>query len=168
MKLSEPADMRGVIPFVSTKTAAMPLKVLIASSEEQPHIYARSSLSRTSWIVCSRFRYDEALNLLTSEPFAVVLCDTALTGGSWETLLAVSRELPRPPHFLAFSHSADENLWAEALNLGAYDLLEYPFVDEQFLHVVGLACDSWVYSALRPSVCQSIPQSRAATSASSR
>jgi hypothetical protein len=35
---------------------------------------------------------------------------------------------------------ADERLWGEVLNLGGYDLLTKPFVREEVLHVLELAC----------------------------
>jgi len=35
---------------------------------------------------------------------------------------------------------ADDRLWAEVLNLGAYDLLIKPFDTQEVLRTVGLAC----------------------------
>ena len=74
----------------------------------------------------------------------MVLCDASLRDGHWTKLLDRGYRLYRPPLFVAFSRSVDHRLWAEALSLGAYDVLEYPFVRELFLRVLGRACDAWI------------------------
>jgi len=40
---------------------------------------------------------------------------------------------------------ADEQLWAEALNLGAWDVLAKPFVRSEVIRSVKLAWDHWNY-----------------------
>jgi DNA-binding response OmpR family regulator len=41
------------------------------------------------------------------------------------------------------SRHADDRLWAEALNLGAWDVLAKPFDPGEVVRVVNLACLCW-------------------------
>jgi len=50
---------------------------------------------------------------------------------------------PDPPLVIVTSHLADERLWAEALNLGAYDVLAKPFDAIEVGRILGLAWQHW-------------------------
>jgi DNA-binding response OmpR family regulator len=41
------------------------------------------------------------------------------------------------------SRLADDRLWAEALNLGAYDVIAKPFEASEVVRIAGLACAHW-------------------------
>jgi DNA-binding NtrC family response regulator len=41
------------------------------------------------------------------------------------------------------SRLADDRLWAEALNLGAYDVIAKPFDASEVVRIAGLACAHW-------------------------
>jgi FixJ family two-component response regulator len=73
----------------------------------------------------------------------VVLCDEHLPDGSWRDLLAAMEPLHDPPVLIVSSHIADERLWSEVLNLGAFDLLAAPFDSREVLRVVSLAWRWW-------------------------
>ena len=47
------------------------------------------------------------------------------------------------PSLIVTSRLADERLWAEALNLGAYDVLAKPFDSTEAMRVVGAAWRAW-------------------------
>jgi DNA-binding response OmpR family regulator len=51
--------------------------------------------------------------------------------------------LPDPPLFIVASRLADERLWAEALNLGAWDVLAKPFVADEVTRIVDIARQHW-------------------------
>ena len=57
----------------------------------------------------------------------IVVCDANLFRATWQELLAQIGLFPEPPHLIVASRIADDYLWAEALNLGAYDVLGKPF-----------------------------------------
>jgi len=50
--------------------------------------------------------------------------------------LARIKLLPTPPLLIVTSRHADEYLWAEALNLGAYDVVAKPFDSHELSRVV--------------------------------
>ena len=49
----------------------------------------------------------------------------------------------RPPLQIVTSRLANDRLWAEALNLGAYDVLARPFDAAEVLRSVGMAWRRW-------------------------
>ncbi len=50
---------------------------------------------------------------------------------------------PDPPLLIVTSRLADERLWAEALNLGAWDVLAKPFDADEVIRIVTIACQHW-------------------------
>ena len=78
-----------------------------------------------------------------SPGIAVVICDHDLGQGRWKRLLLDVRDLSRPPLVIVASRLADDRLWAEALNLGAYDVLSKPFESTEALRVIGHAMLRW-------------------------
>jgi len=84
----------------------------------------------------------EALTVLRREHIPVVLCEENLPDGNWRLLLDEVGGFVSRPHVIVASRLADNRLWAEVLNLGAYDLLMLPFDDEEVQRVVRLAWES--------------------------
>jgi len=91
------------------------------------------------------------LAALRARQFEVVVCEQDLRSGSWKDVLEHSTILSDPPSFIVTSRLADERLWAEALNLGAFDVLAKPFDGTEAMRVVGAAWRAWVrqYGAQR-------------------
>ena len=84
------------------------------------------------------------LKALRRIPFAVVLCNDELQEGtSWRQVLNAIRSLPAAPLLIVTSRLADESLWAEALNLGAWDVLAKPFDEQEVTRVISSACYHW-------------------------
>ncbi len=73
---------------------------------------------------------------------SLVMCDEKLPDGNWRDVLTRLEALPGSPALIVASHLADERLWAEVLNRGAYDLLLEPFRAEEVVRTVGTARDS--------------------------
>jgi len=73
----------------------------------------------------------------TSPP--IVICDRDLPDGDWRQLWDILAREPKPPIFIVTSRLADEALWAEVLNVGAYDLLLKPFRAEEVIRMVHVA-----------------------------
>ena len=80
---------------------------------------------------------------LRKRQFEVVVCERDLPPGSWKDVLEQVTILPDPPSLIVTSRLADERLWAEALNLGAYDVLTKPFDRTEAMRVVGAAWRAW-------------------------
>ncbi|MFN3323769.1 MAG: response regulator [Bryobacteraceae bacterium] len=117
--------------------------VLSVSGFEEDHESLRSVFQRSNWIVSEARLVDEALTLLAAHQPAIVLCEERLPDGTWRDVLEGCSRLSRPPRLIVTSTRGDERLWAEVLNLGAYDLLLKPFEREEVSHVISIAWLHW-------------------------
>ena len=83
---------------------------------------------------------EAALPKLQSRRVPVVLCDAQ---ADWRRLLEHLRGIPNPPFLIVTSRLADDRLWSEALNLGAYDVLAKPFDPNEVVRVLTMAWMRW-------------------------
>ena len=86
---------------------------------------------------------ESALAVLHKQEVGVVLSEKDLPPHSWTDILDVINHLQDAPEFIVTSRLADERLWTEALNLGAYDVLAKPFNREEVIRSVSLAWLEW-------------------------
>jgi two-component system, NtrC family, response regulator PilR len=82
----------------------------------------------------------QARSRLRNNNFDVVLTDSAFPGGTWLDVLHLVREVPFEIRVIVTDPQADARFWAEALNLGAYDLLTQPFEEHEVQRIVQNAC----------------------------
>jgi len=81
----------------------------------------------------------EALTHLSDNDTAVVICERDLPDGDWKLVLNRLDSLPAPPNLIVTSRLTGDELWAEVLNLGGYDVLAQPFEAQEVYRVVFLA-----------------------------
>ena len=72
--------------------------------------------------------------------FEVILTEATLPDGRWLDVLHLARECPRELQVIVTDPQADARFWAEALNLGAYDLLAQPFYEPEVRRILYNAC----------------------------
>jgi DNA-binding NtrC family response regulator len=77
---------------------------------------------------------------LRQQEYDVILTEAALPDGKWLDVLHLVRECPREPEVIVTDPQADARFWAEALNLGAYDLLAQPFYEPEVRRILYNAC----------------------------
>lgn len=80
----------------------------------------------------------QACQRLRSTEFSAVVTEAALPDGSWVDILNATREISTK--VIVTDPKADARLWAEALNLGAYDLLSQPFYEPEVRRVLNSVC----------------------------
>src|SRR5690242_9513521 len=78
--------------------------------------------------------------LLRKNEYQVILTEAALPDGHWLDVLRLSRELSPEPEVIVTDPQADARFWAEAMNLGAYDLLAQPFYEPEVQRILYNAC----------------------------
>ena len=123
--------------------------VLSVSPIEEDHT-ALERILRSPWQLSTTETLSSALTHIALREFAVIICEQKLVSGSWKDVLNHVRSVPHPPLVVVTSRLADERLWAEALNLGAYDVLAKPFDATEVRRVVGLAGARWQSDRLGP------------------
>jgi DNA-binding NtrC family response regulator len=84
-----------------------------------------------------------ALHLMRKQQIPVILCEHSTGDDSWKDLLERSGECAEEPCVIVTSRLADEQLWSQALNLGAYDVLAMPFNPEEVRRVLDSAWARW-------------------------
>jgi two-component system response regulator PilR (NtrC family) len=82
----------------------------------------------------------QAATHLRRQHYDVILTEASLPDGSWMDVLHMVRECPREPEVIVTDPQADARFWAEALNLGAYDLLAQPFYEPEVRRILYNAC----------------------------
>jgi DNA-binding response OmpR family regulator len=117
--------------------------VLLVSAAEADHRSLGHLFHHTNWTLLESWNCTEALQLLRSRDIPVVICDCRLPDGAWADILQTVRGLPRPPLLIVSSRLADDCLWAEVMNAGAWDILEKPFNQAELVRVVSLAWLAW-------------------------
>jgi DNA-binding NtrC family response regulator len=77
----------------------------------------------------------DAVRRFSREHFTLVFCDETLPDGSWKDLLGHLIVLPDAPRFVVLLSSFDPAVWAEVINLGAYDALVRPLEEGEMQHL---------------------------------
>ena len=120
------------------------IPVLAVTPFRADHEALEQILPASRWTVHSARTISSAVAQLRKlEPFPVVLCDSDVWPGSWREMLQHVQGMSRPPLLIVASRFADEQLWAEALNIGAYDVLAKPFQAAEVERILNSAWSRW-------------------------
>jgi DNA-binding response OmpR family regulator len=119
------------------------LKVLSVSPFQDDHRTLQTIIGRSTWMLFSADRLAAAADILQQQGISVVLCERDITPGTWVDLVEEIKDLLHPPSMVVTSRLADEQLWVEALNLGAWDVLAKPFQPTEVLRSVKAAWQHW-------------------------
>jgi len=82
----------------------------------------------------------QARRMIGSDPYQVILTEARLLDGNWVDVLNLAREATPTPEVIVTDRFADARFWAEALNLGAYDLIAQPFAAPEVQRILSNAC----------------------------
>lgn len=138
--------MRKPQAIASSPTGALTVPsvtVLSVSPLEEDRMSLQAIVGHSTWRLFHARDLGTALALLQRHAIAVVLCERDLLPGTWIDVLESIRRLPDPPSLIVASRLADERLWAEALNLGAWDVLMKPFDRSEVFRTVKSAWQHW-------------------------
>jgi DNA-binding NtrC family response regulator len=98
---------------------------------------------KSDWTVIASATVASALSVLREIPVPVVICDCGISSGTWGEMLDHFALLSDAPLLIVTSRLADERLWAEALNRGAWDVLAKPFDADEVIRIVIIARQNW-------------------------
>ncbi len=100
--------------------------VFLTPSAREADLVAR--LARPAHIrIYHATRLQEAEALLAGKHSRILLTNAAFPGGDWKDALSAAAHLSRPAALVVASAAADDRLWIEVLERGAYDLILKPF-----------------------------------------
>jgi two-component system response regulator YesN len=114
---------------------------LLISPEEQDHHMVNALFERNGWALRSAECFPSASAILQQTPISIVVTERDLPFGNWKDVLEASQHLRIVPLIIVISRFADDYLWAEALNLGVYDVLLKPLEESE---VVRVLTSAWI------------------------
>jgi DNA-binding response OmpR family regulator len=120
-----------------------PILILSLSACAGDHETLAGILQPDGWTTHWASTLPGSTQLLRSHRFSVIVSDHDLPPHSWKDLLTEVAALPKPPLIIVTSPYADDYLWAEALNLGAYDVLPKPFDAAEVRRTLSIAVLHW-------------------------
>jgi DNA-binding NtrC family response regulator len=82
----------------------------------------------------------QARSKLRHKQFSAVVTEASLPDGNWLDVLHLTRDTASEPEVIVTDRQADARFWAEALNLGAYDLLPQPFYEPEVRRILHNVC----------------------------
>lgn len=116
-----------------------PPSALLISPAEQDHEILRFLFDEQGWTLYSAQSLGSGAKLLRDTVATVVITEAHLPVGTWRDVLSAMSHLSNPPPVIVASLHADDYLWAEALNLGAHDVLVKPFDRTEVVRVLTAA-----------------------------
>ena len=122
-------------------------RVLVITVSSWDQTFYRSLRARGEWDMVITQSVPEALRLLTTQAFPIVLCDRDLPGWDWREVLARMVESSPRICFLLTSRVSDEYLWREVVMHGGYDVVAKPLEDSVVSQTLQRA---WYYWKAEP------------------
>jgi CheY-like chemotaxis protein len=122
-------------------------RVLAITASAWDQTFYRSLRARGEWDMEITQSVPEALRLLTTQSFPIVLCDRDLPGWDWRELLARIVESSPRSCFLLASRVSDEYLWREVVMHGGYDVVAKPLENDVVIQALQRA---WYYWKAEP------------------
>jgi DNA-binding NtrC family response regulator len=140
--------------------------LLSASPIEEDHVSLEGVLSHSNWTLCPKTKWmlsrsstgSASTNELESG-IPVIVCDCDVLQDRWKEILTQIASLPKAPLLIVASRLADEHLWVEALNLGAYDVLAKPFDRTEARRILSGAWLHWHHQHAVPAATKQIAMS---------
>lgn len=112
------------------------VRALLISPLPENHAALGHIFERSKWILHNIDTCDAALAYLGQNPDTVVICERNLHQGDWRFVLQNLDILPVRPNLIVTTRLADDDLWAEVLNVGGYDVLAQPFEPQEVYRIV--------------------------------
>lgn len=99
----------------------------------------RQIFREAGWRLFEVRDWKKAQEHLAHDSVHVVITRSHCPGWDWKKVLKNLARRAHPPQLIVTSRTADEHLWSEVLNCGAYDLLAEPFHRDEVERVVAAA-----------------------------
>ncbi len=115
------------------------ISALLVGDYSAERILVQDIFRKCGWRLLEAPDRRRALHSLDRNEVQVVIAESDLPKWNWRKVLTDLRRLTVPPQLVVTSRTADEHLWAEVLNFGAYDVLAQPLDREEVERVVAAA-----------------------------
>jgi DNA-binding response OmpR family regulator len=106
------------------------------SGSAEDHSILREITSGSRWKVHEATCCRDAIDQLERADRCIIFCARELEDGSWKDILDHLKLTAAPSMLVVTSSRADDDLWAEVLNLGGYEVLAKPFDAHEVKHLL--------------------------------
>jgi len=130
-------------PITLANDSGGAVTVLSVTPYEEDQFRLQNIIGHSKWKLYRADRLESALAVLREHEVGVILSENEIPPHSWTDMLDVVHHLQDAPAVIVTSRLADDRLWAEALSLGACDVLAKPFNQDEVLRSVSLAWLNW-------------------------
>jgi DNA-binding NtrC family response regulator len=115
------------------------VEVLSVNPHAEDQRALRDIFRHSNWTLYQVPTIGEAGSILAVHQVPVILCEYRLPDGTWIDLRDHFMVSLHPPRIIVTTPYLDERLGAEALDLGAYDVLVKPYMQKEMYRLVSLA-----------------------------
>lgn len=109
---------------------------LLISPVQEDEAILSALFQHHGWTLHVTSSLSSASALLKKETPSLVITERNLPDGDWKDVLVAIYILRKRPLLIVISRQADNHLWAEALNLGVYDVLAKPLDETEAFRVL--------------------------------
>ncbi len=138
------------------------VSALLVGAYEKDRLLIHEIFQKLGWRLFEAHDRKRAMQCLQRNPVQVVITETDVQKWNWKNVLNDLRGLAKPPQLIVTSPHADDYLWAEALNIGAYDVLPRPFQRDEVERVIASARRHFESAHLREGSRVALPAAGAA------
>ncbi len=124
---------------MSSQTAS----VVVISHDVTNRSTLRKIFCEQGWGVRERRALSEFRRHLKPAWKGVILTECCLPDGTWKDVLALAHNVCPGSQVIVTSRLADEQLWADVLNRGGFDVLAQPLEESE---VVRVGTSAWAHS----------------------
>ena len=120
----------------------MKVRTLLVMLPERQSLLARILKNNGMEVVATADFLEAQKKLQETGSYDLVLVDADLPGGSWKMLIESILNTQRSCEVIVCCRLADEQLWAEVLQYGVYDLIPEPYNEREVARIARCALDS--------------------------
>jgi DNA-binding NtrC family response regulator len=110
--------------------------ILVVTPDHDDIRVVQSAAAEQSAETVVAHTYREALGATAKKTISLIFCQEGLPDGNWKDLLSRIVVDPEPPRLVVMAEPSDQALWAEAISLGAYDVIAKPVDIREAQHVI--------------------------------
>ncbi len=125
--------------YMTYSSLEVPISALLVGDFSTERLLMKDIFRKRGWQLWEAPDRKRALDSLEQNEVQVVITESDLPRWNWRKVLSDLHRLSVPPQLVVTSRTADEYLWAEVLNVGAFDVLAQPLDREEVERVVAAA-----------------------------